>query len=426
MFLVACGTDGVLTPPRRVSPAGSEPSVLGLIEGVIDETGHVTFTPVSPVGSRRMLPGVSAAVYGTQNVNVRVYSSRTIIDSTATTKTWRMPIGIRNLLPYPVGATQAGASPSDTLGVFVALVGGPTVTMTSGSCPPSCSVVAQEYDGVASFTAPNQPYYYWHERLAAVQDYRKPSTGLSDTVSTRRPLVFTGPLAVKSFSFAIIVSAAWPPAAETFWSTFYNAATDSEPDLRASPPWKALSASGGSESWPMANGALGLNGNGGSARMYLYRSDSLDASSQAYIEAQLELNGKPKPADAPRAVLGLSDGTRFVGVGISQSTVGFVSYTFSWRTWQFAWDFVGTPYTFPRRTPDGTSVHTYRVRKFGADSATLELDGVRVAMITGAQFPARPFIIPAAVRELFGAGDQSGTTKTAWSYVTYGIGRTQP
>src|SRR5581483_12360410 len=94
MFLVACGTDGVLTPPRRVSPAASEPSVLGLIEGVIDETGHVTFTPVSPVGSRRMLPGVSAAVYGTQNVNVRVYSSRTIIDSTATTKTWRMPIGI--------------------------------------------------------------------------------------------------------------------------------------------------------------------------------------------------------------------------------------------------------------------------------------------------------------------------------------------
>src|SRR6185437_9003904 len=127
----------------------------------------------------------SASIYGTQNVNVRIYANAATVVNNGTTKTWTMFFGVRNLLPYPIGSNQAGETPSDTTGIFLALIGGPTVSQTSGTCAAPCTISATTYDGRGTFTAPNQPYLYWPERLAAKQ-----AVAGADTVSSRRKMVF--------------------------------------------------------------------------------------------------------------------------------------------------------------------------------------------------------------------------------------------
>ncbi|MBX6331505.1 MAG: hypothetical protein IRY91_06645 [Gemmatimonadaceae bacterium] len=397
-----------------VPPDGSP--VVGMMEGEVDRFGNVTFTSVNP--ARVIGSGVSAAIYGSQNVNARLYTSRATIDSTPTTKTWHMPLGLRNLLSYPIGSNQGGVTPSDTSGVYVALIGGPTVTATSGSCASPCTVRMVQYDGTASFTSPNQPYMYWHERLAAVQP-----AAAGDTVSARRSFVFTGPRAVTNFRFVLIVSAAWPPPNETFWSTFYNAATDSEPDLRAAPPWKKATTLGnGTETWSASTGRLTL-GTSALADLILYRADSLAPATNAYIEARLKLNSQQASGTAPQAAFGLGDGQNAITVGIARQQVGFVH---GGGFFGLTWSFIGSTYSFPRRS-DATALHTYTLRKFGTDSATIEIDGTRVLRITQSQFDGPPFFVPAEATAYFGVGGTtSGNVSSDWAYVTYGIGQSQP
>lgn len=410
-------------------PPSNEPTIAGSIQGIVNgATGTVTFEPVGAPPTARRIPGFSAAVYGTQNVDVRLYATPLIVDSTTDPgwKTWSFRLGVRNYLDYPIGSNQASAQPRDTSGIFAVLVSGPTVTRTSGACPAPCAVTVGGTDGVGNFVAPGQPYLYWPERLAAKQ----PVAG-ADTTSTRRLLSFTTPAAVTSFRFALLVRAAWPPPHDSSWSVYYNAATDSLPDAAAEPRWKrqtitAFGRQPGSASW--APGGLMLTARNGQ-NIYLYRSDSLAANEPAYIEAQFKLNGKSKQTDAEN-VFGLQDDTHLLAVGITDGEAGFVRLTPTTIsilgfviTLRFQWDFVGPTHSLGKN--GAQQLHTYRLRKFGADSASLEIDGVRALTLRGSQLPAASDLLPGATT-LFGVSSESGDAKTTWSSVAYGLGVDQP
>lgn len=409
---------GVMQQPPAVLPSEG----LGVVMASVDGAGNVTMTPLQGTSSD-LAPGVDGSIYGTQNVNVRVYAAAATVTTQNNTKTWTMKFGVRNLLPYPIGSNQSGPIPNDTTGIFLAVIGGPTVTQTSTNCPGTCAMSIVAYDGTGTFTAPNQRYVYWRERLAAKQ----PVAG-ADTVSARRTIQFTSPKQVTNFSFFLIVGADWPAPAQTSWSVFYNAPTDSAPDQHAKPIWRTghMSLSGsGTESWSKTAGvdSLILANN---KDYYLFRRDSLAAATPAYFEAHVKVNngGQFKP----ETVFGFLDGTRMAAVGMTSSQIGFVKYAF------LAKNILG--HGLPQSNfVDSTSVnattsHTYRLRKFGSDSVTLEVDGVRRLGLTYSKLPTVALdsvaVFTTGPAEFFGDGSVSGNHNSAWSVVTYGIGVTQP
>ena len=415
---------GVMQPQ---SPAALPSEGLAIVQVTVDDAGNVTTSPLQGVsgnaatdadGSMR-----ASSIYGTQNVNVRVYAAAATVTTVGNTKTWTMQFGVRNLLSFPIGSNQSGPIPSDTTGIFLAVISGPTVTQTSSNCPGSCAMSIVAYDGTGTFTASNQRYVYWRERLAAKQ----PVAG-ADTVSARRTMKFTSPKQVTNFKFFLIVGADWPAPAQTNWSVFYNAPTDSAPDQHAKPIWRTghMSLSGSAtESWSKNAGvdSLILVNN---KDYYLFRRDSLAASTAAYMEAHVKVNngGQTKP----ETVFGFLDGARMAAVGMTSSRIGFVKYAF------LAKNLFG--HGLPQSNfvdsvaVNATASHTYRLRKFGADSVTLEVDGVRRLGLTYNQLPTAALDSVASFAtgpaEFFGDGSISGNHNSAWSVLTYGIGATQP
>src|SRR6185437_16840158 len=63
-----------VTPPAQtptVLPTGN----LGVVMGSVDENGNLTLTPLQGTsGDLNLAPGIDGQIYGTQNVNVRVYA----------------------------------------------------------------------------------------------------------------------------------------------------------------------------------------------------------------------------------------------------------------------------------------------------------------------------------------------------------------
>jgi hypothetical protein len=415
---------GVMQPQ---SPAALPSEGLAIVQVTVDDAGNVTTSPLQGVSGNAATDAdgsmQASSIYGTQNVNVRVYAAPATVTTVGNTKTWTMQFGVRNLLSFPIGSNQSGPIPSDTTGIFLAVISGPTVTQTSSNCPGSCAMSIIAYDGTGTFTAPNQRYVYWRERLAAKQ----PVAG-ADTVSARRTMKFTSPKQVTNFKFFLIVGADWPAPAQTNWSVFYNAPTDSAPDQHAKPIWRTghMSLSGSAtESWSKNAGvdSLILVNN---KDYYLFRRDSLAASTAAYMEAHVKVNngGQTKP----ETVFGFLDGARMAAVGMTSSQVGFVKYAF------LAKNLFG--HGLPQSNfvdsvaVNATASHTYRLRKFGADSVTLEVDGVRRLGLTYNQLPTAALDSVASFAtgpaEFFGDGSISGNHNSAWSVLTYGIGATQP
>jgi len=400
----------------------------GLLSGRVDADGSVSFDPVES-GGAKLAPGVNAAIYGDQNVTVRLYSSDFAIDSTSVRgkKRWTFSVGLRNYLDYPIGSNQGGAQPDDTLGVYVVLVADPVVTSTSGPCSGSnCKIkVDSTTDGVGNFTAPGQKYYYWRERLAA----RQPVAG-ADTTSVRKRWVFTGPSAITGFRFVLMVSAAWPPPHDASWHVYYDGATDSLPDTQAEPRWKQRVLPGllgittaGSETWSSAG--LVMKAASG-ANLYMYRADSLAAAESAYIEGRLSVNGSGSTTYAGVA-FGLIDPERLIAVGVADGRVGFVNLAYDdlWilGRYNYRWQFVGSTYALQGN--GGRKVHTYRLRKFGADSVRLEIDGSRVLGMRRSQLPPKPDDSD-RVRAFFGVTGYGGAPTSTWSHLTYNYGTTQP
>lgn len=92
------------------------PSRLAAMRGVVDaDRGTLTFSPI-PVGGY----GFSPAVYGDQGVTVELYNTAVVITQPSpTVRRFEADVGVRNLLAHVVGDEQAGASPPDTVGIFV-------------------------------------------------------------------------------------------------------------------------------------------------------------------------------------------------------------------------------------------------------------------------------------------------------------------
>jgi hypothetical protein len=403
-----------VTPPQSVS--GMPTGTVGVVMGSVDDHGNITLTPLDGSGAAAASEAGSvsaSSVYGTQNLNVRIYANPATVSTQGGTKTWTMNFGVRNLLPYPIGANQGAAAPSDTTGIFLAVISGPTVSKTSGRCSP-CAMTTKTFDGKGNFTGPNQPYVYWHERLAAKQ-----VVAGADTVSNRRTIQFTSPVQVTNATFFLMVGADWPPPAQTSWAVSYNAATDSAASLHAKPIWKTDNLSffgSGTETWKTS----GVD----SIRVtnfrdyYLVRHDSLASNSSAYFEAHVRLNSNSQ--SNPETVFGFQDGARLVAIGLTSSQVGFIRYGTQFGFIPEAQFVTGTS----QFNVNATNTHTYRLRKFGTDSVTLEVDGARQLKALYSQLSTtNSFGSPT---EFFGAGSVSGNGSSAWSVVTYGIGATQP
>lgn len=409
-----------VTPPAQtptVLPTGN----LGVVMGAVDENGNVTLTPLQGT-SGDLAPGIDGSIYGTQNVNVRVYAAAATVSTIGSQKTWTMRFGVRNLLSFPIGSNQAGPVPTDTTGVFLAVINGPTVTQTTGVCSP-CAMRVAAFDGTGTFTAPNQPYVHWTERLSAKQ-----LVASTDTVSQRRTIAFTSPLQVTNFTFFLIVGADWPAPNQTSWSLFYNAPTDSAPDLQAKPLWRTgtMSPFGkSSEVWSKAAGADSLEVING-RDYYLFRRDSLAQTTPAYIEASVAKSATNQGTARPETVLGFLDGTRMAAIGLTNTSVGFVRYAFLGGAFRIPQaQFIGGVSQFP---VSASTAHTYLLRKFGSDSAVLYVDGTRRLKATYSQLPkgAQIATFTTGPAEFFGDGSVSGNANSAWSFVTYGIGASQP
>jgi hypothetical protein len=375
-----------------------------MLVGTVNPNGTVSFTPIS--GSADAVGAVEPAIYGNQNVTINVHSTSFSIDSITTpgTKVWSIGVGLRNLLTYPIGANQNAAVPSDIMGIFVLFWSLPVVTAPS-AC--ACTVTVSNAMGAANFTAPSQSYFYYGNRLQAVQPMASTDTTTNDPVWQ-----FTGPSAVTGFSFVLLVSAAWPPPFQTQWTVRYNGLTDSLPNGSAEPRWDftGLSLAGGG-SWTTA-GAMVTAFPGHDATFV--RQDSLGALTDAFFDATLAV-GNAHNGVAENYFGFYDPKAYFVGIALDQ--VGFVSWS-SLSAPRLPWVFVGPTYQFPG--PDGSAFHSYRLRKYGSDSVVLCVDGARVLAAAAAAIPNAT--LSTAV-EVWGSNRETpGVSLATWTSVSYTIG----
>jgi hypothetical protein len=400
------------------APSGSAPlapvshpvTKVSRLRGTIDAVaGTMTFDAASAdAGMALTSSAPSAAIYGDQGVTVRIYNSPVVTSApVAGKKTYTANVGIRNLLAWQIGDEQGGSAPADTLGIYVFLNTNPVVSGTSSPCG-ACTVTARNRRGTMSFTAPNQGYWYWPELLGAA------GSG-TDTTRVRQTWVFEADTAVTRFNFDVLVSTAWAAPNESVWRVEYPG--DSLPDTQSEPRWTKFATNGG----PTASIAGGLMLTLKKTRdsLVYVRRDSLRSTSDGMIEARLRLDDGGNSA-SPQPGIAFDDNTRYVGLFVSDSSssgrarVGFVNATGDGFV---ASDTVGGVGAF----------RVYQLRKFGADSAVIYVDGTRRVKAGYASLPVTKAAAPLPSYAEFGftAGTVRTTTST-WSYVVYKIGEATP
>ncbi|MGH7650158.1 MAG: hypothetical protein ACREND_18795, partial [Gemmatimonadaceae bacterium] len=80
-----------VTPPQSVS--GMPTGTAGVVMGSVDESGNVTLTPLDGSGAAAASEAGSvsaSSIYGTQNLNVRIYANPATVTTAGGTKTWTM------------------------------------------------------------------------------------------------------------------------------------------------------------------------------------------------------------------------------------------------------------------------------------------------------------------------------------------------
>lgn len=396
---LACHDVPAVAPTHPSTPPGT-PS--GTVVGTVDDaTGTVTFTPLATSASSD--GAADPAIYGSQNTTINVHSTSFSIDSVTTpgTKVWSIGVGLRNLLAYPVGSNQNATAAADSTGVFVFFSTLPIVTLPSGC---GCSVTVKNAMGAASFTTPApQPYFWYANRLK-----KAGTAGGTDSTVNNPVWKFTGQSTVHAFTFVLLISAAWPPPNETQWVVSYNGTTDSLIDTKASPPWKLDGfTGGGSEAWSASG--LALTAPAGKD-LYPIRNDSLSATGSAIFDATLSLSNANN--GVPESFFGFFVPKVYL-VGVAKDKVGFLTLTGP----PYVWAFTGPTYSFPG--PNGTTPHSYRLRKFAADSVVLCVDGARVLAATAASLGGSG--VNGAI-EAFGTAGQSGPAAATWTFASYTIG----
>lgn len=381
--LMAC-TEAPTAAPPPVVPVGAVPA-LATLRGTVDlDRGTMEFSVVAPGA----LAGFAPSIYGDQNVNVRLYNSPVALDSTTSTWRWTANVGVRNLRPHAIGDEETAPVPLDTMGVFVFFVQEPVLGQPCGGC----FVRIANYAGMMSFDAPQRKYFHWLERLNAVG-----SSG--DTTRARRTWIFETSRGVRSFSFTVLVAAAWPVPYENRWKVEYTA--DALPGSSA-PPWKFL-GSGGNAS--VSGGVLSLRGS--FVGLY-YRRDPIAPTQNAYANAVTRLNGG---SSQPETGLILSDRVKLIGIGVANGTVGLISNAGTFLP--------GTTAAI------GNGVHELQLRKYAADSAVYFVDGVWRGAAPYAALSADTFTPPQSSIS-FGALPTSDGSNSTWESVIYEIGAVSP
>jgi hypothetical protein len=409
LALVGCADGSRGTEPMARAPTPPPfPIVTGLRATVDVTAGTLTFEPLPEASLSRdhVNDAQLAAIYGDQGVTVRLYNSPVTVAASSTPgkETYTANVGLRNLLAFPIGDEQVG-TPLDTMGIFVFVNSGPTVTATSSACSPACTVTVRNAHGALGFSAPGQQYWHWNERVGAFG-------GGSDTTRARQTWVFEADTQVTDFRFDVLISAAWPPPNETRWKIDYQG--DSIPDVTVEPRWtrNATGMSTITHNSPSA-GILTIEVDAG-ARLAFYQSDSLNTTTNAYIDAIFRTNTLTMLS--PEVSFGIDDQVKFIAVGISSTQAGFLTGSFTFLSGAV--------------TETTTSFQPYQIRKFGADSVQLWINNVRRVSRLYSTLPAHLPVTPHGF--YFGpAGTGANPTSllgnsSSWDRVIYEIGATQP
>lgn len=390
LILLGCAEPAMVTEHVSTSPVGTGQAGVVLRATVDGITGTMRFESLT--GSDVRLNGI----YGHQGVTVQLFNSPVRIDTLLGRKTFSADVGVRNLLPFPVGDEQAGPIPLATMGVHVFVTTGPTVTGTTGPCAPSpCTVTTQNHHGTTAFNALNQRYWHWEERLGA--------RGSGSDSSSRQTWIFEASPQVTAFQFEVLVSAAWPAPFDRRWRLQYDG--DSIPDLGAEPRWGVTNTSA---TRLATQGVMNITTLAG-GEMEFYRLDSLAPSVNAYAEARVRFNSADSRA---RAVIHFQDGAKFLALGISSGTIGFLAAA------------TGFPYLASWSVTTNT-FRTYQLRKYAADSVVAYVDLQRVG-----SFPYASLTIPLGpilgTRFQFGSPDVGVVSNADWDYVIFEIGAAHP
>ena len=409
----ACSDQPITSSVTPVTPPAPTANQAGMLRGTVREDGTLVFESLDPaiqVGDSN----TSGAIYGNQNVTAKVTASNFSLVNSAGTKTWTFKLAVHNLLNYSVGSIDGGATPYDTVGVFVFFPSAPSVVSPT-NC--GCSVNVLNTQGTANFSGINQKYYWYHDRLSA--------KGLAGDSTTNNPTwTFTAPSAVNSFRFTVLLSAPWPrglQSPDTSWAVAYNPMSDSLPDFNASPRWKRIGLGyGGTETASPSTGltmTVNNSSRGTSDDMFFFRSDNLNRSENAYIESRLKLTNVG--GGNPVMILALADSVKFVGLIIGNGKIGMA--TFNQNNFKWEWLAGGTI------AVTTSAVHTYRVGKFGADSSTVYVDGVEMFSTANSLLPNNfmpiysQFVGAQAARlsTFFGPTAQDANAVAVVSYVNY-------
>ncbi len=383
--LTACteAPTGVSAP---ATPMGPAPTGVVMLQGTVDlDRGTLEFAPIAPSA----LSGFAPAIYGDQNVNIRLYNSPVVLDSSTSTWRWTANVGARNLRPHPIGDEEISAAPLDTIGLYVFFVQEPV----AGQPCSGCFARIANFQGTMSFDAPQRKYFHWPERLGEM------GSPLGDTTRARRTWTFETSAGVRSFSFTVLVSAAWPAPYETRWRVEYTA--DALP-ANSAPGWK-FAGSGGNAS--VSGGSLLLRGRFSGL---FYRRDPIAPTQNAYVHSVVRFSGG---GSRPEIGLLLSDRVKLIGLGVANGLVGLISSA-------------GT--FLPGTTSSlGNGAHELQLRKYAADSAVYFVDGTRRGAMSYSNLSDDTFT-PASSSVSFGGLPTTDGSNSTWETLIYEIGVASP
>ena len=377
------------------------------MRGTVDVTAGTLSFEEQPAGAPLSSASPDAQIYGNQGVTVRIYNSTVTTSApVAGKKTFTANVGVRNLLAYRIGDEQGAATPADTMGIYVFVNSGPVVSVTSSSCP-TCTVTVANRHGTLNFNGTNQAYWFYPELLG-------PANGGSDTTRVRKTWIFEADTAVTRCNFDVLVSAAWVPPIETFWKIEYPG--DSLPDTQAEPRWRRSATMMASPT--LVGGNLQIDLRRTKDSLLYSRRDSISTGMNAFVDARFRLddgggNATPQPGFA------LDDQTKYIGVFVSDSgaagrgKVGFVDAAGVFLTAAGASDTVSV-----------RAFRVYQLRKFGADSATVWVDGVPRLKVLYTNLPPTK-ATPSRV-EFGHTNGVARTTTSTWDDVIYQLGKATP
>jgi hypothetical protein len=377
--------------------------------------------------SPSMPDGLRLATYGTQNTDVKVFNSTVAATTVGGRKRFTADVGLKNLKSFAIGDEQrsGGAPPLDTMGIYV-FQSDPVI-----SCSPVvCDVQIFNEHGTGTFTAPNQKYFWYHDRVIAGDSTRANSGCTVVTPGFRGcEWIFDASSNTTMFSFFVQIRAAWEPVAggDTEFSIVYEG--DSMPESRAEPRWDVTTRSTASTGWTVTEGTeLSIIQSATTfniTREYIRR-DSIHSGDVGFFQATMhQTTSSAKPATFVIGYFGIDDNTKFLGVGLNKTQVGFMTSAFAFIAGATA-------------TTTPATVHTYKLVKNGTGNVELFMDGSATPTLSLAYTSASwsPSVtLSSNDYSFFFFGHRTGTNgsgndapgnswTTFWDQIVYKIGNT--